>query len=854
MSAYNLAESMSVADAVSAFRDAMSDKGIETKSEIIADGTLHRFHVDGDNKGSLNGFYCLHFDEKPAGIFGCNKRYGFDKKFQWQSNQKTQGWTPEERQAYKERVARERAKKDADEKARQEAAAAAAQQLWNASAVASDDHPYLKSKGVKAHGLRVGKWEKVNKDTGEVWLSVDNALLVPICDRKLAIHSLQAIFPAKVKTIGDRNKDYQADGAKRGLFHMIGKPKMHDGKLVFILCEGYATGASIYECTGHCVLVCFDAGNLPVVAGDMHKSAAEKGKEYVIVLAADNDRWTTKPVENPGVYHARDAMKAVGGLLAVPDFDDLEGKPTDFNDLHQRQGAAAVADVIADAIANGRTDVAHEVVSVLLPPPVEQPAQQEPVAQAQPSEPANDNADPQTEDEEDLPHHERVVLDLNKSHALALVGDKAIVLRETVGEREGKELQFLTVPTFRTWLMNKTVPMEVVGKGGQKATKHVQVADLWLKSANRRQYEGVTFAPAGNAPASYYNLWSGFAFEPLNAGIFQSAMKCRLLLKHMKYILCCGNSEHFRYMLAWAADMIQDPDNKKGVALVMRGLKGTGKSTFVDALSKLMGRHSIKIAHIKHLVGNFNRHLADKLFVTAEESFWAGDKADEGALKDLITSDRLTIEAKGIDAVEMPSLCRLAMITNNDWAAPASADERRYFVLDVSAKRREDYDYFGRLEDQMKGNDCEGYQALLSLLIQFPLKSVNLRKVPETKALRNQRALSFDPHDQFIYDALIDGKLAGKVWDEAIDVEKDELYDSYIESARKRGKTHLLSKASFGKKFKAATSATTARLRDGFNRVQVYRVLSSKETAEHFSKYSGVDVVIDDEANSEYPI
>ena len=428
-----------------------------------------------------------------------------------------------------------------------------------------------------------------------------------------------------------------------------------------------------------------------------------------------------------------------------------------------------------------------------------------------------------------------------------------MILRETVGERFGKELQYLSVATLRTWLLNRTVPMEVIGKGGQAAIKHVPVAELWLKSAERRQYEGVTFAPANNAPDCYYNLWSGFAYEPLDCGIFNAGMKCRRLLKHMKYILCGGNSAHFRYLLAWAADMLQDPDNKKGVALVMRGLKGTGKSTFAEALASLLGRHSIKIAHMRHLTGNFNRHLADKLLVLAEESYWAGDKADEGPLKDMITSDRMTIEAKGVDAVEMPSLCRLIMITNNEWAAPATADERRYFVLDVSDRRRQDYCYFDRLYGQLEGNDSEGYRALLSLLLQFPLKSVNLRQVPETTALRQQRALSLEPHDQFIYDALIDGTLAGKDWDGFLNVGKDELYDRYIESSRKRGKTHLLTKALFGKKFMAATAATTARIRDGYERLQVYRILPREETAIHFSQHCGVDVFIDGEYN-ERPI
>lgn len=558
-------------------------------------------------------------------------------------------------------------------------------------------------------------------------------------------------------------------------------------------------------------------------------------------------------IEQPGTVAMMDigaALQEVAASLkfimppeGVQDGWDLADElPVGFNLMaHAKSAAKTYDEFLSEYFPAPNAEPAPELVGT--PEPEQEPTQN----------PANDNAASQSDDDAEVPEHIRAIREINKNHALALTGDKALILRETIGERFGKELQYLSVATLRTWFLNRTVPMEVIGKGGQAAIKHVPVAELWLKSAERRQYEGVTFAPANNAPDCYYNLWSGFAYEPLDCGIFNAGMKCRRLLKHMKYILCGGNSAHFRYLLAWAADMLQDPDNKKGVALVMRGLKGTGKSTFAEALASLLGRHSIKIAHMRHLTGNFNRHLADKLLVLAEESYWAGDKADEGPLKDMITSDRMTIEAKGVDAVEMPSLCRLIMITNNEWAAPATADERRYFVLDVSDRRRQDYGYFDRLYGQLEGNDSEGYRALLSLLLQFPLKSVNLRQVPETTALRQQRALSLEPHDQFIYDALIDGTLAGKDWDGFLNVGKDELYDRYIESSRKRGKTHLLTKALFGKKFMAATAATTARIRDGYERLQVYRILPREETAIHFSQHCGVDVFIDGEYN-ERPI
>lgn len=362
MSATQLAEKVSLSETIAAFRDAMMEQGIETRDEIVADGHLHRIHAEGDRKGSRNAWYCLHFDERPAGTFGCNKRHG-DHKFQWQADRKATPWTPEERRAWAERVAKERAEKQAAEKERHEKAARIANSVWENAGDATDEHPYLKTKGVKAHGLKVGKWFRVNTETGDARLISDNALLVPITDRKRKIHSLQAIFPAKMKAIGDRNKDYLSDGAKRGLFHTIGKPLMHDGKPVFVLCEGYATGASIHECTGHCVLVCFDASNLVAVAQSLRSGLSEVGKDAVIVLAADNDRWTTTPVENPGIYHAKSAAKAVNGLLVVPEFQTLDGEPTDFNDLHQREGADTVALAFEETL-NPRAEPAQNEIAV----------------------------------------------------------------------------------------------------------------------------------------------------------------------------------------------------------------------------------------------------------------------------------------------------------------------------------------------------------------------------------------------------------------------------------------------------------------------------------------------------------
>lgn len=99
-----------------------------------------------------------------------------------------------------------------------------------------------------------------------------------------------------------------------------------------IVCEGFATGASIHEATGHAVVVAFDRGNLEPVA----KALRKQYPDAALIVAADDDHMTDG---NPGRTDAKAAALAVGGTVVVPLFPaGRPDKATDFNDLHMMDG------------------------------------------------------------------------------------------------------------------------------------------------------------------------------------------------------------------------------------------------------------------------------------------------------------------------------------------------------------------------------------------------------------------------------------------------------------------------------------------------------------------------------------
>jgi putative DNA primase/helicase len=227
--------------------------------------------------------------------------------------------TEAERQEHRSRIEAMQAQRGAELAQRNEEASHTAKALWAQAAPAPADHPYLVRKGVHPRGTKVDSL---------------GTLLVPMHDTTSKLWNIERI-PAE----DGAPKKGLPGGKRKGCYFGMGKP---NGKLV--LAEGFATGASIHECTGDAVAVCFNAGNVQAVA----QALRSKYPELALIVAADDDHKTDG---NPGITAAKAAAQAVGALLAVPVFGaDRPDKATDFNDLHQLQGADAVRQCFDNAI------------------------------------------------------------------------------------------------------------------------------------------------------------------------------------------------------------------------------------------------------------------------------------------------------------------------------------------------------------------------------------------------------------------------------------------------------------------------------------------------------------------------
>jgi putative DNA primase/helicase len=187
-------------------------------------------------------------------------------------------------------------------------------------------HGYLTEKHVSSHGLR----------------EHEGCITIPLYNENGKIRTLQFID-------AEGNKRFLSDGKKKGCYYVIGCIEKSDQ--VFI-CEGYATGATVHECTNEAVVIAFCTVGLKPVARIIRK----KYPNAKIVICADNDQFHDNGA-NPGVEKAIEAAKEVNALVVKPEFDDISDKPTDFNDLFvsafkKRQSITDVTEAVKAALQN----------------------------------------------------------------------------------------------------------------------------------------------------------------------------------------------------------------------------------------------------------------------------------------------------------------------------------------------------------------------------------------------------------------------------------------------------------------------------------------------------------------------
>lgn len=430
---------------------------------------------------------------------------------------------------------------------------------------------------------------------------------------------------------------------------------------------------------------------------------------------------------------------------------------------------------------------------------------------------------------------------LNRQHFTATRGGKTLVFQDRDGRMNPIEPDDmlgngLTFQGFRDYYIAKKLTWTVEDEAtGKTKTQVYRAADDWLHWDDHRSYRAIAFDPSGDCPYDIYNLWKGFKYEPDPEGDWS------LFYDHIRDVICCGDEDLFEYVLGWMAFAVQHPETPPGVALVLRGAKGTGKGSFANIFGEIFGQHYLPIANRDHLLGKFNAHLERTILLFVDEGYWAGLKAGESILKNLITEPRIQVEPKFVDAKSVPNHLHIVMASNESWVVPASGLERRFCVLDLDSSKAGDKKYFRAMYRQMEKG---GYEAMLDDLMMMDLSSFDVSVAPKTAALREQMLHSLQGLDAWWFGKLDDGRLTKGKADWPTEIKVDTLYQDYVKNCP-GSKDHLHTKSQFSAELKRFMPDQKLSLyrpwMDGKAAARMYRLPSLDECRAAWDELHGIE-------------
>lgn len=309
-------------------QNAFRDKGILPPDRFDLDGKIHRFKADeNDHKKSA---WMVGFNNVTAKgenfivVVGGSLKTG--EQVHYQSN--SAKLDKHDKKRIQEQITKAQERLKYEQEQVQQETAKEASVLWEGATGEGQHNSYLDRKHIKrSESLGV----RFSKEIG------GEKLLVPMRDTTGFLWGIQSISD-------DGSKRFMSGQRVKGCFHTIG-PAIETASTIYI-CEGFATGATIFEATKQTVIVAFNAKNLTSVAQAIFE--AHPDKAYVV--CGDDDKWTVVNDEpkNTGREGAVEAANACVGKVIFPKFKDETSKPTDFNDLSVCEGIDTVRNQILE--------------------------------------------------------------------------------------------------------------------------------------------------------------------------------------------------------------------------------------------------------------------------------------------------------------------------------------------------------------------------------------------------------------------------------------------------------------------------------------------------------------------------
>lgn len=282
----------------------------------------------------------------------------------------------------------------------------------------------------------------------------------------------------------------------------------------------------------------------------------------------------------------------------------------------------------------------------------------------------------------------------------------------------------------------------------------------WLKDADRRMYESVGFYPYGinelNLNTKVYNT-----FEPFTCNIVPKNKDiCTKNFYELVRNLSGDVDIGYDYLLKYICHLMQYPEERPDVMVVLKGNTGVGKDKLIDILEALMGvDYAYRTSKMEDVFGAFNESINDKLLLQFNEVEGKDSLKNLEKLKDLTTVKRNNINIKNVKIVKQLNYLRIFLLSNNKTPVIIQANDRRTFIVESTDTLKGNIDFFTTISDDLENQAW--IDQLYTELANVDLSDFNVKQRPKTELFKIMQYDNILPIYHFCRE-LLQNKLEGE--------------------------------------------------------------------------------------------
>ena len=235
--------------------------------------------------------------------------------------------------------------------------------------------------------------------------------------------------------------------------------------------------------------------------------------------------------------------------------------------------------------------------------------------------------------------------------------------------------------------------------------------DEWTKQSDIRTYDRMDFYPPPlKVPDGVFNSYTGLRIDNIKS--YKESDFSRIT-DHIKLMVGVNettgtgyNEKGYEYMLNYLSHMVQKMGQLPRVALVFKGLQGTGKNIFWNNFGKSVFGDNLYLttAKMDQVVGRF-AVINQKFLVILDEASGKDGFLNSDKIKNIITEDTITFEKKGVQVITINNCARYIFLTNNDTPIKIEMSDRRFVVFEMNPEKKNNSKYFSELVKDFENDD-----------------------------------------------------------------------------------------------------------------------------------------------------